>query len=126
MSSHNGSDYDYKVGQIVQDMVDEGCKEILVRKDPNGGWDVNGDRKLFWLLATPSDIESINEVKELKAKIKNHIDVVLKIQDELIATRNERDKYKALYEHVERSYAELYKLSVSFERQLNMLREQTP
>ncbi|MDG0791937.1 hypothetical protein OMP38_14550 [Cohnella ginsengisoli] len=64
-----------------------------------------------------------DEVKMLRDKNKNNTEVILKMLDELMEAREERDKYKALYENGQKGYKDLLKLSASLERQNNELLE---
>jgi hypothetical protein len=50
MSYQTGTDYDNKVGEVVQRLIDSDgeYEELLVSKDLNGGWNVTADKKKFW------------------------------------------------------------------------------
>jgi hypothetical protein len=86
LSVHNGTDYDYKVGSIVQEMVDSGyAEEILVAKDENGGWDIWGDKRKFWTwLLTPGEIEELHKKLE---RVEQLLDEILDDHDCSLTTR---------------------------------------
>jgi hypothetical protein len=87
MSVHNGTNYDYKVGEIVQRMVDEGyAEEILVAKHEDGyGWDVWGDKRKFWSwLLTPQEI---SEFRTKLERVERLLDDILDDHECSLSTR---------------------------------------
>lgn len=65
-----------EVGMNVQEMVDEGYREILVQVDEDSPeeWTVTGDNQKFWSwLMTPTELEAVKkELPYLKVALKDN------------------------------------------------------